>query len=190
MDPISPADRQRALQTLLRSLFRELFQTEMSAVKHCRREAERLGEASPAVTLREISRQAQGFLAELPAIARAHELPASAGGAAVGALFSEARDKVFDRLIRSERSYRGTLLGLRHGVDLMVLLGQVARERGYAELSAFCERWLGARVPLIASVERELVWFAKQPHEAVRLARGILGPRRATKARLSRAINA
>jgi hypothetical protein len=176
MDHVTPTERQQALQPLLRSLFRELFQTETSALKHCRREAERLGEAAPAAALREISGQAGNFLAELPRIARAHDLPASAGGAAVGAFFSEARDKVFDRLIRSERSYRGTLLGLRHGIDLVQLLAQAARERGYAELSAFCERWLGARLPLVADVERQLVWFAQQPDEAMRLARSPLRP--------------
>ncbi|HKP58382.1 MAG TPA: hypothetical protein VJV78_16770 [Polyangiales bacterium] len=187
MDQARTARRQRALQKLLVGLFRELFQTETSAVKHCRREAERLGEATPAVALREISRQAEGFLAELPRVAHAHGLPTSPGGAAVGALLSEARDNLLDRLVRSERSYRGTLIGLRHGVDLVVLLGQAARERGHAELSAFCDRWLGARVPLVASVERELVWFAKQPEDAVRPARGLLGPRRRS---MQRAINA
>ena len=161
----------RALRSLLKSLTRELFQTEMSAVKHCRREAERLGEASPAITLREISSQAERFLAELPAIVERYELPRSGSGLAVGALFSQAREKLFDRLIRSERSYRGTMLGLRHGVDLVHLLAHVARAADLTYLSAFCERWLVVRQPLVADLERGLAWFAKQPARAMQLAR-------------------
>jgi hypothetical protein len=165
------AKNERALRRLLRGLMRELFQTETSAVQHCRREAERLSEAPPARTLHEISSQAASFLKELPHVAAAHDLPKSAGGMMIGALFSEARDKVVDRLIRTERSYRGTLLGVRHGIDLVQLLAQTAHEAGYTELYLFCERWLAARQRLVASLEREMVWFAKQPAEAMRFAR-------------------
>jgi len=156
---------------LLKSLTRELFQTETSAAVHCRREAKRLGDASPAHTLQDLADQAEAVLKELPRIADACALPKSAGGMAVGAWFSEARDKLFDRLIRSERSYRGTMLGVRHGVDLVALLTQVARAGGLTELQAFCERWLAARRPLVESLERELGWFAEQPAVAMRLAR-------------------
>jgi hypothetical protein len=162
---------ERALRSLLKSLMREFFQTETSAVLHCRREAGRLGEAPPARPLLEIAAQAEQFLKELPAIAKKHDLPESPGGVAVGTLFSQARDKVFDRLIRTERSYRGTMLGVRHGVDLVQVLAPAAQQASFVELGGFCERWLGARRPLIAALERELPWFAKQPATAMRFAR-------------------
>jgi hypothetical protein len=161
----------RVLRTLLKSMMREFFQTETSAVLHCRREAERLGEAPPSRALLKIAEQAELFLKELPRVAEANDLPKSPGGTAVGAFFSEARDKVFDRLIRTERSYRGTMLGVRHGVDLVQLLGPAAREAAMPELSAFCERWLEARRPLVAELERELAWFANHPTLAMRFAR-------------------
>jgi hypothetical protein len=171
VDNTAETKNERALRSLLKSLTREFFQTETSAVKHCRREAERLGEAPPARALLEIAAQAEQFLKQLPLIARANGLPKSAGGVAVGALLSQARDKVFDRVIRLERSYRGTLLGVRHGVDLVHLLAHTAREARLPELGEFCERWLAARQPLVANLERELVWFAKQPARAMRFAR-------------------
>jgi hypothetical protein len=171
VDNIADTKSERALRLLLKSLMRELFQTETSAVQHCRREAERLGEASPARTMREISDQAERFLKELPRIAKNADLPRSGVGAGIGAFLSEARDKVFDRLIRSERSYRVTMLGVRHGVDLVHLLAQAAQEANLPDLSEFCERWSAARQPLVASLERELVWFAKQPAWAMRFAR-------------------
>ena len=162
---------ERALRALLKSLMREFFQTETSALQHCRREAERLSEAAPARTLREIADQAEQFLKELPGIAKANDLPRSPGGVAVGAFFSEARDKLFDRLIRAERSYRGTMLGVRHGVDLVHLLAEAANEGGLRDLSLFCERWLAGREPLLARLEQDLVFFAKQPAWAMRFAR-------------------
>ncbi|HKU44260.1 MAG TPA: hypothetical protein VJR89_39140 [Polyangiales bacterium] len=177
------ARNEKALDALLRSSFRELFQTETSAVRHCQREAERLGVAPPAAPLRAISRQAEGFLAELPQLARAHKLPMCAGGIAVGELFSQTRDKLADRFIRSERSYRGTMLGLRHGVDLVQLVSVAAGERGYSDITEFCVRWLSARLPLMSELERELAWFAREPAEAMRIARGLFGRRRSGRAR-------
>jgi hypothetical protein len=175
MEPRADADSNRTLRNLLQSLTRELFQTETSAVRHCRREAERLGHAPPAQTLRELSDQAAGFLRELPGLMKAHGLPVSAGGMGVGEMFSQTRDKIMDRLVRSERSYRGTMLGLRHGVDLMLLYGYASRAAGLAELSAFCERWLVARRPLVSRLEQDLGWFAEEPERAMQFARPLTG---------------
>lgn len=156
--------------SLLASLTREFFQTETSAMKHCRREAERLGEAAPAQPLRAISAHAEGVLRELTALARAHGLPISGPGAFVGTMFSELRDKIADRLIRSERSYRGTMLGVRHGVDLVRLYAYTARAAGLIDLAAFCDRWLATRQPLVVQLEENLSWFAEHPEPAMRFA--------------------
>src|ERR1700748_3305972 len=99
---------------LIKHLGHELWQTEVSASQHCRREAERLGDTSPARALLACAKHADTVLADLPHYGVKRPLIASALGMALGKAFSEARDTVADKLIASERSYRGTLLGLRH----------------------------------------------------------------------------
>src|ERR1700741_38958 len=51
-------------QRLLNSLSKDLFQTEMSAPQHCRREAERLGDTAPADALRGVAIHAESVLQE------------------------------------------------------------------------------------------------------------------------------
>ncbi len=151
---------------LLRSLFHELFQTEQSAHRHAMRECERLGATGPGDALRAISTHAVGVLRELPALARDEQLPVSRLGQLVGTMFSKARDLFADRLIDEERSYRGTLLGMRHGVDLVKLIRHVADASGRVEIGGFCTRWLETREPLVAAVEQQLSWFAHHPDVA------------------------
>jgi hypothetical protein len=155
----------------MRSLARELFQTETSAVLHCKREAKRLQRTRAAAPLHAISQHAEDVLSALPDLMGPRGLPISAGGAAVGAMFSEARDLLFDRLIRRERSYRGTMLGVRHGVDLVHLIEHLAEQASDSELCAFCRRWLEVRAPLVERLERELCWFAEHPRSALQFSR-------------------
>jgi hypothetical protein len=61
---------------------------------------------------------------------------------AVGEMFSTLRNLLFDRMIDTERSYRGTLLGFRHGVDVTRLLREVALRIGDDRLLQFCDEWL------------------------------------------------
>jgi len=147
----------------LSSLVRELFQTEQSAKDHPVREAERLGSVPPAEALRAVSAHARRALAELPALVSRHHLPVSNGGRRVGAAFSVVRDHFADLLLSAERSYRGTLLGMRHGVDLVLLIQSVAREQGDPALATWCGNWLERRRPLVEAVARELSWFAANP---------------------------
>lgn len=152
---------------LLATLFQELFQTEASAKWHPLREARRLGEVPPAKALRAVATHATAALQELPALAEQQELKVGALGKTVGILLSTMRHWVLDRLIEPERSYRGTLAGMRHGVDLVELLSQVARAQGRSELQVWCARWLSERRPLVEAVAAELAWFAQSPEEAV-----------------------
>jgi hypothetical protein len=161
-------------EKLLISLTRELFQTETSAAQHCRREAERLGDTPPAKPLRAVSEHAEAVLRTLPALAEREHLPVSRGGKLTGAFFSELRDKMFDIVTDSERSYRGTLLGTRHGLDAVRMLRCVAEQLGRTALFDFCESWLTTRIVLVERVEEEMIWFAKNPSEALRLARPLL----------------
>ena len=159
------------LQRLLRNLTRELFQTEVSAARHCRREAKRLGDSPPARVLRETAGHVDQVLATLPALAERHDLPVSKGGMALGGLFSAAREHMADHLIEAERSYRGTLLGMRHGVDVVQMVRHVATKLHYDELVAFCTAWLSIRVPLVTRTEEELSWFAEHAARAMELAK-------------------
>jgi hypothetical protein len=160
---------------LLHRLARELFQTETSAVWHCAREAERLTHAEPAAPLRELARHADEVLQRLPDLARSEGLPTSRGGNIVGAAFSQLRDKMADKVLDRERSYRGTILGVRHGVDVVRLLGAVAHSSGRPKLELFCKNWLEARLPLVHQIEEGLLWFGEHPERAVERATALLG---------------
>ena len=90
-------------------------------------------------------------------------------GQAIGKLFSIGRDAVMDKVLTSERSYRGTLLGLRHGVDLVQLMEAAAVRAGDEELRSLFEQWLKQRTPLVEVVANELRWFAERPEQAKRV---------------------
>jgi hypothetical protein len=160
-------------QKLLRSLGRELFQTEASARLHCKREAERLGDLPPAEPLKKASAHAEESIKSLWRRGIGRQVPGSVLGAVTGVLFSNVRELLLDRAIRGERSYRGTLLGMRHGVDLVCLLKDVARQEGDAELELWCDAWLQVRVPLVQQTEAQLAWFAEHTDRASRIAKPI-----------------
>jgi hypothetical protein len=164
-------DAPNSAQSLLRNLAHELFQTETSAARHCRREARRLGDAPPAQVLLTAAQHAEAVLRDLPGLAARNGLPVSGAGKLLGALFSEARQRVADHLIEAERSYRGTLLGMRHGADLVRLMRHVASAANASEVVAFCDGWLSVREPLIAQTEEQLAWFASHSERASELAR-------------------
>jgi hypothetical protein len=149
------------------SLMEEIFQTERSAQLHCAREAQRLGDSAPARALRACAQHAGAVEVELVAIARKHKLPEGGLGSMVGRVLSRARDLVIDRLIDEERSYRGTLLGLRHGLDVVRMMQHVADASGQVEIAGFCTRWLAEREPLVEEVARAMTWFALHPKVAV-----------------------
>lgn len=157
---------------LLERLFHELFQTETSAARHARREARRLGATPPADALLSVARHAQRMLAELPMLARVTGLPNSSTGRRLGRWLSRFRALLLDRLIDSEKSYRGTLLGLRHGLDLVHLLREVADREGLDILVEWCDDWSIARTPLVEAVAVEMAWFADEPARALRHAGG------------------
>lgn len=153
---------------LLPSLVTELFQTERSAYRHPIREATRLGDVPPAIALRAVAAHANEVLDELPRLARARGIAVAGVGAMIGETFSDVRHFFADRLVDRERSYRGTLLGMRHGIDLVRLLRAAAEDEADAELVTWCERWLRVRERLVAGVERELDWFGHHQTFAAR----------------------
>jgi hypothetical protein len=158
-------------QKLIKRLGRELFQTETSARLHCRREAERLGDAPPARPLLAASRHADEALKSMTANTKRSELPLNMAGAMVGVAFSTAREFVLDRLLSSELSYRGTLLGMKHGVDLVRMLNQLAQNEGDVVLTDWTDKWLRERESLVQEAEAQLAWFANNTEVAARVAR-------------------
>jgi glycine/D-amino acid oxidase-like deaminating enzyme/nitrite reductase/ring-hydroxylating ferredoxin subunit len=166
-------------QRLLRHLSHELWQTEVSASQHSRREAERLGDTPPARALLAAAEHADSVLAELPKLTQGRPLATSGIGMAIGKMFSEVRDTIADKLLTSERSYRGTLLGLRHGIDVVHLLRKAAAKAQDETLTAFLDSWLRRREPIVEEVVAQLGWFAERPELALKPARGVFTKRAA-----------
>lgn len=170
--PVGDADAHRRL---LHTLFIELFQTEQSADVHSRREADRLGETPPAMALRAVADHAKASLVEITELAKRRGFSDTRGGKVVGSLFSNVRDLLVDRLVDRERSYRGTLLGMRHGLDLVRSTAFAAEAAGDTALAIALTTWLLVRGPLVDQVAVELAWFAGNPERALEGGKGSLG---------------
>lgn len=156
------------LHKLCTKLCRELAQSEHSATVHTRREARRLGDVPPAHALLAIAEHAQLLKPRFERLMAKRKVKGTSIGRAVGQLFSIVRHVIADRVIDAERSYRGTLLGVRHGIDATRLLREVALREGDVNLGKFCDELLLDRVALIERAEQELAWFADEPSRAIR----------------------
>ena len=159
-------DKVKQQRALLVSLMSELFQSERSAMKHPRREADRLADSPPAHALRAVADHAERMNERLREVAKANDVSVSRAGVLVGSFLSGLREGVVDRLVERERSYRGTLIGMRHGVDLVKMIQKVADACGLVELGGFCTTWLDERQPLVLKVEQAMGWFAEHPVQA------------------------
>lgn len=155
-------------QRLLRRLCHELYQTEMSASVHPLREARRLGNNPPSAAMAACAHHAQAVLKQLPRCTEHDRIMGrSYIGQIVGLAFSLVRRMGIDWALGPERSYRASLLGLRHGIDLVRELEPLARQMHDDALADWCTQWLKVRVPLVETVERHLSWFIKHPDEAL-----------------------
>ncbi|HUS29975.1 MAG TPA: hypothetical protein VMZ53_15825 [Kofleriaceae bacterium] len=90
-----------------------------------------------------------------------HSLVTGRGG--ISATLSTLRQLVTDRIHDSERAYRAALLDLRHGLDVVRVMREVARLEELFALIRWCDDWLAARRTLVSRVEAQLAWFAEQP---------------------------
>jgi hypothetical protein len=155
------------LQRLREKLCRELAQSELDATRHTSREARRLGDVPPAHALRSIAEHADQLRPRFEALVKPDQPVGVALGRGVGEVFSALRHFVFDRMIDTERSFRGTLLGLRHGIDLTRLLREVALRQADAALLQYCDQFLVERASLLEHAEQRLAWFAEHPEIAL-----------------------
>ncbi len=156
------------LERLRAKLCRELAQSERSADVHTGREARRLGDVPPARALFALGEHARFERPRFDKLACRRQPERGLKIARfIGEMFSIVRNLIADRIIDTERSFRGTLLGFRHGVDITRLLREVAIRMGDAELLAFCDSWMERRLPLVHDAERQLAWFAEVPKRAL-----------------------
>ncbi|MDQ3334825.1 MAG: hypothetical protein M4D80_06680 [Myxococcota bacterium] len=156
------------LHKLCTKLCRELAQSEHSAVVHPQREAKRLGDVSPAHALLAIAEHAKALRPRFEALMVKRQPKGIKVGRVFGEIFSVIRQLIADRVIDAERSYRGTLLGLRHGIDVVRLLREVSLREHDTHLLRFCDDFLVERVALMEGAEQALAWFAEQPSRAIR----------------------
>lgn len=155
---IAASERRRLLDKLLR----ELQRSETQAIEAPPREARRLGESAPVLALRDVAAHAERMRARLLRALDGHGLAPSESR--IGATFSTLRQLVADKVYDAERAFRGTLLDLRHGVEVVNVLREISRAEELFAVIRWCDDWLGARRTLVARVEAQLAWFAEQPH--------------------------
>jgi hypothetical protein len=151
-------------QRLFEKLARELMQTETSAMVHPRREAARLLGTPLAEALLAVAAHAERSLASMPSSLR--QQPDTGLGKHLGVMLSNLRQVVIDRVVDRERSYRGTVMGIHHGIDLVRLMVPLAKLRGELPLVAWFEQWLDERRPLVERAVDQLAWFAENPKQA------------------------
>jgi hypothetical protein len=148
-------------------LCRELAQVERDARLHTRREARRLGDVPPARALLAIATHADEVEMVLEKMIGQRQGIGVRIARAVAHAFSGVRHFFLDRLIDRERSYRATLLGLKHGIDTLRLLREVATLNGDRRHLKFCDLVLVERLCLLEDAEQALVWFAEHPQLAL-----------------------
>jgi len=76
------------------------------------------------------------------------------------ATLSTLRHIVVDRVLDPERSYRTALLDLKHGIDVVKLMRDLARMDPALGVIRWCDDWLAVRRRLVAAVEAQLDWYA------------------------------
>src|SRR5206468_2773350 len=124
------------------------------AIDHPAREGHRIGESPPVGALRDVALHALGMRPRFALVLDGHELVAARGG--ISATLSTLRNLVADRVHDPERAFRAALLDLRHGLDVVRVLREVARLEGLFALIRWCDDWLAARRTLVARVEAQL----------------------------------
>ena len=151
---------------LLDRLVREICRSEMQAVEHASRVEKLIGLVAPPVkVLREVGKHAATMRARFDVVVEGHDMQPTRGG--LGATLSTLRGIVTDRIVDPERAYRTCLLDLRHGIDVVKLAREVARNEELFGIIRWCDDWLTARRTLVARVEAQLVWFVEEAGVAI-----------------------
>jgi hypothetical protein len=168
-DPAGSATRDAdAIERLHDKLCRELAQSEHDAHLQSRREAQRQGPGLPSEILLEIADHAEQTEARLRAQITSGQPIGAALSLVAAKLFSNLRYYAFDRMIAHERSYRATLLGLRHGLDAAHLLRATAERAFRPQIQTLCAELIRIREPMFVRAVAALDWFADHADLAIR----------------------
>jgi len=157
-----PAGSSSKRDRLIHKLLREVTRAESQAIDHAATESRRLGEAPPAIALREVAAHALSMKPRLLDMSSAHglDLHRSAFGSRLSTLRQLVVDRVTPALADAEHAYRTAILDLRHGLDVVRVLREVSRRHELFGLIRWCDDWLRARRTLVTGVEARLLWFA------------------------------
>jgi hypothetical protein len=157
-----PSGSSSKRERLLHKLLREVTRSESQAVDHAAAESRRIGDAPPAIALREVAAHVLAMKPRLVEMSSAHglELHRSAFGSRLSTLRQLVADRVSPALADAEHAYRTAILDLRHGIDVVRVLREVSRRHELFGLIRWSDDWLRARRTLVAGVEARLVWFA------------------------------
>jgi hypothetical protein len=145
---------------LLDKLLRELLRAEARAIEHADREGRRNGRTAPVDALREVARHATDMRPRLVRALESHGV----GGLASGHSPSWATVQwlAIDRMFGAERAFRAALIDLRHAIDVTRVLREAARLDEMFAVIRWCDDWLAVRRMLVAHVEAQQAWFARQ----------------------------
>lgn len=154
-----PGDENRRL---LQKLVRETARSEAQAVDHPVREGKRIGPMPPVLALQAVADHATQMQERFAAMLDAHDLGPTLPRGGLSAALVSLRHLVVDRVVDPERAYRTALLDLRHGLEVVKLLRELARREMLFGLIRWADDWLGARRTHVARAEAQLGWFAEQ----------------------------
>ena len=147
-------------------LARELLQSEHDAHLHGMREAERQVDV-PAREMMTIAYHAQRTEPELRRLVAERQPIGAMLALGVAKTFSHVRHFAFDHMLARERTYRATLLGMRHGLEAAYLLRAVADRARRTEVRDFCARLIMEREPMLQAAADAVAWFADHPKLAL-----------------------
>ncbi|HYO96348.1 MAG TPA: hypothetical protein VER33_17640 [Polyangiaceae bacterium] len=156
---------------LIAATFHELVQAERSASVQTRAEAERLHATPPGYAMAQIADDAAEALPKLEQLVESRNF-GCVDRATMSYLVSIFREGIVDRMLNKEMSYRTTLLGVRHGIDLVRMLWELGIASDDRELVAWCDTWLTRRFARVSEAEGAFSWFALNPALAMEPARG------------------
>lgn len=152
------ADRRRIVEKLVR----EVARCEALAADHPAREARRIGLAPPVQALRDVAVHAIAMRPRFEAMANGYDLIPIRRGR-----LSTLKRLVIEHVVDPERSFRIALLDLRHGVAVVQILSELARDEQLFGLRRWTSDWLLARRTLLARVEAQLAWYALERSEII-----------------------
>lgn len=147
---------------LVDKLIREIGRSEAQTLEHLVREAARIGPVPPIDALQAVADHAVAMHRRFVVILEAHDLEPLHPRGAITSTLASLRHLVVDRVVDPERAFRTALLELRHGMEIVELLRDLARREMVFGLIRWSDDWLAARRTLVACAEAQLTWYIER----------------------------